>query len=76
MIIPNDYEIPAPEPGEHPVSVRRAAQLTGYSTHVINARVRRGILPSCMPMGCQRGRMVYVSQLRAVMEAPEVIACS
>ena len=74
MIIQNDYVIPAPEPGERPVSVRRAAQLTGYSTHVINARVRRGILPSCMPLGCQRGRMVYVSQLRAVMEAPEVIA--
>lgn len=74
MIIPNDYVIPGPEPGERPVSVRRAAQLTGYSTHVINARVRRGILPSCMPLGCQRGRMVYVSQLRAVMEAPEVIA--
>ena len=74
MIIQNDYVIPAPEPGECPVSVRRAAQLTGYSTHVINARVRRGILPSCMPLGCQRGRMVFVSQLRAVMEAPEVIA--
>lgn len=68
MIIPNDYEIPGPEPGEHPVSVRRAAQLTGYSTHVINARVRRGILPSCMPMSCERGRMVYVSQLLYVME--------
>ena len=50
MIIPNDYEVPEPEPGERPVSARKAAQ--------------------------QRGRMVYVSQLRAVMEAPEVVACS
>lgn len=74
MIIPNDYVIPGPEPGEHPVSVRRAAQLTGYSTHVINARVRLGILPSFMPISCERGRMVYVSQFRAVMEAPEVVA--
>lgn len=27
MIIPNDYEIPAPEPGERPVSVKKASQL-------------------------------------------------
>ena len=32
------------------------------------------ILPSVMPLDYQRGRMVYVSQLRSVMEAPEVIA--
>lgn len=76
VIIPNDYEVPEPEPGEHPVSVKRAAQLTGYSVGMINARVRLGILPSYMPLGYQRGRTVYVSQLRAVMEAPEVIACS
>ena len=74
MIIPNDYEIPGPDPGEHPVSVRRASEITGYSQGVINSRVRRGILPSCVPLGYQRGRMVYVSQLRAVMEAPEVVS--
>lgn len=74
MIIPQDYEVPAPEPGEHPVSVRRAAEITGYSAGVINARVRRGVLPSCMPVGYRRGRMVYVSQLRAVMEAPEAVS--
>lgn len=76
MIIPNDYEVPEPEPGERPVSVKKASQLTGYSPSIINRRVQRGILPSCMPLGYQRGRMVYVSQLRAVMEAPEVVACS
>lgn len=32
------------------------------------------ILPPVMPLGYQRGRMVFVSQLRAVMEAPEVVA--
>ena len=74
MIFPSDYDIPDPEPGEHPVSVKRASQLTGYGVGVINRRVSRGILPSFMPLGYQRGRMVYVSQLRAVMEAPEVIA--
>lgn len=68
MIIPNDYVIPAPEPGERPVSVKKASQLTGYSTSVINRRVRRGILPSFMPISCERGRMVYVSQLLYVME--------
>lgn len=68
MIIPNDYEIPAPEPGERPVSVKKASQLTGYGISVINHRVKRGILPSFTPLGYKRGRTVYVSQLLYVME--------
>lgn len=31
------------------------------------------ILPSVMTLGYQRGRMVYVSQLRYVMERPVMV---
>lgn len=64
--------IPPPKDGESPVSVAEAAQITGYSKDRIQKRIRRGILPSLMPLGYQRGRMVYVSQLRYVMERPVV----
>ena len=66
--------IPPPLDGELPVAVARAAEETGYSRSVINKRIERGILPAVMPMGDQRGRMVYVSQLRYVMERPVVVA--
>ena len=65
--------IPPPEDGERPVAVSKAAEETGYSRFVINKRIERGILPAVMPMGYQRGRMVYVSQLRFVMERPVVV---
>lgn len=65
--------IPPPLEGERPVAVSKAAEQTGYSRHVINKRIERGILPAVMPMGYQRGRMVYVSQLRFVMERPVVV---
>ncbi|WP_455136378.1 hypothetical protein [Thermophilibacter sp.] len=69
MILAKDmYDVPDPEPGERPVTVGVAAQRTGYSVNQINSRVRRGILPSRMPRGYQRGRMVFVSQLLYVME--------
>ena len=71
MILP--VEVPPHEDGERPVSVAEAARLTGYSRDRIQKRIRRGILPSVMPLGYRRGRMVYVSQLRYVMERPVVV---
>ena len=65
--------IPPPLDGEHPMAVSRAAEETGYSRHVINKRIERGILPAVLPMGYRRGRMVFVSQLRYVMERPVVV---
>lgn len=65
--------IQPPEDGERPVSVADAARLTGYSKDRIQKRIRRGILPSVMPLGYQRGRMVFVSQLRYVMERPVMV---
>lgn len=65
--------IPPPMEGERPVAVSKAAEETGYSRYVINKRIERGILPAVMPMGYQRGRMVFVSQLRYVMERPVVV---
>lgn len=64
--------VPDPRPGERPVSVAKAAEATGYSVSMIQARVRRGILPAVVPRGYQRGRKVYVSQLLYVMEGPYV----
>ena len=55
------------------MAVSEAARETGYSRHVINKRIERGILPAVMPLGYQRGRMVFVSQLRYVMERPVVV---
>lgn len=72
MILP--VEVPPHEDGERPVSVAEAARLTGYSKDRIQKRIRRGILPSVMPLGYRRGRMVYVSQLRFVMERPVVVS--
>ena len=66
-------EVPPPMEGERPMAVSEAARETGYSRHVINKRIERGILPSVMPMGYRRGRMVFVSQLRYVMERPVVV---
>ena len=60
--------VPDPRPGERPVKVADAAEATGYSEAVIRARIRRGILPSVVPLGYERGRRVYVSQLLYVME--------
>lgn len=65
--------IPPPLDGERPMAVSRAARETGYSRHVINKRIERGILPAVMPLGYRRGRMVFVSQLLYVMERPVVI---
>ena len=67
MTIP---EIPPPEEGELPVTVAEAAEETGYSKSRLQKRIRTGILPAWLPMGCQRGRVVYVSQVRYVMERP------
>ena len=65
--------IPPPLDGERPMAVSRAARETGYSRHVINKRIERGILPAVLPMGYRRGRMVFVSQLLYVMERPVVV---
>ena len=65
--------IPPPLDGERPMAVSRAARETGYSRHVINKRIERGILPAVMPLGYRRGRMVFVSQLLYVMERPVVV---
>ncbi|HJA28432.1 MAG TPA: helix-turn-helix domain-containing protein [Candidatus Olsenella pullicola] len=74
MSIPaTTWGCPPPEDGERPVSVAEAALITGYSRDRIQKRIRRGILPAVMPMGYQRGRMVFVSQLRYVMERPVVV---
>lgn len=64
--------VPDPRPGERPVSVAKAAEATGYSVTMIQSRIRRGILPSVVPLGYQRGRKVYVSQLLYIMEGPNV----
>lgn len=75
MSIPDTgWECPPPMDGELPVSVAEAARATGYSKDRIQKRIRRGILPSVMPLGYQRGRMVFVSQLRYVMERPVVVS--
>ena len=63
-------EIPPPEEGELPVTVAEAAEETGYSKDRLQKRIRRGILPAWLPMGYQRGRVVYLSQVRYVMERP------
>lgn len=70
MILANELygDVPDPKPGERPVPVAKAAERTGYSVSMINTRIRRGILPSRVPRGYQRGRMVFVSQLLYVME--------
>lgn len=74
MSIPaTTWGCPPPEDGESPVSVAEAAQITGYSKDRIQKRISRGILPSVIPLGYQRGRMVFVSQLRYVMERPVVV---
>lgn len=65
--------IPPPLDGERPMAVSRAARETGYSRHIINKRIERGILPAVMPLGYRRGRMVFVSQLLYVMERPVVV---
>ena len=67
---------PSPEAGERPVSVAEASRLTGYSKDRIQKRISRGILPAFLPLGYRRGRMVYVSQLRYVMERPVVVDAS
>lgn len=71
MIVP--VEVPPPRDGELPVSVAEAARRTGYTKDRIQKRISRGILPAFMPLGYRRGRMVYVSQLRYVMERPVVV---
>ena len=65
--------IPPPLDGERPMAVSQAARETGYSRHIINKRIERGILPAVMPLGYRRGRMVFVSQLLYVMERPVVV---
>ena len=47
-------EVPPPLDGELPVAVSEAARETGYSRHVINKRIERGILPAVLPMGYRR----------------------
>lgn len=60
------YSPPEPSPGEMPVPVSVAAGMVpNVSVSMLNRRIRAGIIPSYMPVGCQRGRRVYVSQVAA-----------
>lgn len=66
MIVPKGWECPPPRPGELPVTIADAALATGHSKSSIVTRVRSGLLPHRTPVGCERPRLVYVSQVREV----------
>ena len=72
MTLP-EFVLPDPEPGELKVSIRDAAEACGLTVNKVNSLIRRKVLPAYILPGMRRGRMVYVSQVRACADNRAVV---